>query len=267
MRDLRSFWGVRRLAEDRVGLVRLGHLRCWLARAEREWAIGQEAVSDGVAADIAQVPFDVVPADLVWRRTAFAQAPRDFQLVPIVPDRPLVIRTVEEVHLPGRESLTLHATFPLTLEVRVLAGDRTFGLGILDPVPLSDTWIGTPKEGQLGYSIPEPAQVEADSLPLRQDWAAVSVTLQNDSRETLPIGTFALRPMEVQLFSGTDRIYGGTVHIQYDASGREAVRYGDGVFPEGAAVVPLASAHRQESGLGRRLLGMAWRMTERSAGR
>lgn len=254
---------MRRLAEERAGLVRLGHLRCWLARAEREWALGQEAVTDGAAADIAQVPFEVVPADLVWRRTAFAQAPRDFQLVPIVPDRPLVLRTVEEVHLPGREALTLYATFPLTLEARVLAADRPVGLGILDPVPLSDTWIGTPKEGQLGYSIPVAAQFEVEALPVRQDWAVVAVTLQNESRETLPIGTFALRPMEVSLFSGPDRVYGGNVHIQYDAAGKESVRYGDTVFTE-AAVVPLASSHREESGLGRRLLGVAWRRAERA---
>lgn len=267
MRDLRQFWGVRRLAEERAGLVRLGQLRCWLARAEREWAVGQEAVTDGAAADIAQVPFEVVPGDLVWRRTAFTVAPRDFQFAPVVPDRPVVIRAAEEVHLPGRESLRLFASFPVTLEARVLAADKPVGLGILEQVHLSDTWLGTPKDGQLGYSIPVPAQFEADHLPQRQDWTVVSVTFANDSRETLPVRTFALRPLEVPLFSGPDRLYGGDVHIQYDASGRESVRYGESVFKEAGPVMPLASSLRQESGFGRRLLGAPWRWGERGHGK
>jgi hypothetical protein len=263
MRDLRQFWGVRRLAVERVALVRLGYLRCWMACAGGEWAVAQEPVSDGTGADIAQVPFEVVPETLTWRRTAFSSAPPDFQLVPVVPDRPVQIPVAGLVQLAPQERLMLHAAFPITLEARAVLAERSVGLGILEQAHLSDTWLGTPVEGQLAYSIPVEVQIRQDQLPERQDWVRVAVEVKNDSHESLTMAKVVIRPMEVRLYSGTDYMYGGDIHIQHDASGKTSVRHTETVSLYSGTPVALPSVHRGDSGTARRLFAGAWKKLDR----
>ena len=61
MRNLRQFWTPRRIGEDQVSLARLGPLRLWLARAEKEWGFALEYGESVDVLDLTLVPEDVVP--------------------------------------------------------------------------------------------------------------------------------------------------------------------------------------------------------------
>ena len=65
MRSLQQLWSVRRMGEDRVTLTRVGRLRLWLARAEKEWGYAWYHGEEAGLMDMAQVPEDVVPDEQV----------------------------------------------------------------------------------------------------------------------------------------------------------------------------------------------------------
>lgn len=267
MRDIRQFWGIRRLAHERVGLVRFGQLRFWLARAEREWGLAEEPAEEGALVEVAQVPHEVVPRALDWTRTFFAEAPRDFQFRPLLADRPLILQTVDDLELPPRERIDLHVQIPLGLEVQVLVDDKPQVLGCMRHKRLSDTWFGSVKEGELCYNMPVRAVLSPDELSRAPDWALVRITLINHTREILKVGKICLRPKLLHLFGGAEGVYAGAVSIPFEGVGKGGtVHYSNDVSAYEANTIALVVGQKEEKGVAG-LFGSVWRRTDTVAGR
>lgn len=225
MRDLRQFWGIRRLAEDRIALVRLGSLRFWLARAEREWALASEVSETSDVADIAQVPSDVVPESLTWVRTLFKKAPRDFRMIAVVPDRPIVVAPSDEMQLPAGERVDLYCKLPIGLEVQVQEGKEWVPVGRIEHERLSDTWFGTPTAGELCYSIREPFALSPEDVSSRADGVLFRVQIENRHKAVLRLGAVCLRPALTRLHCGGEGLQAGRVRLQLDGTGKQVDDY------------------------------------------
>lgn len=245
MRDLRQFWGTRRLAEDRFGLVRFGGLRFWLARAEREWAFASEVSETSDVADIAQVPSDVVPESLTWVRTLFKEAPRDFRMIAVVPDRPIVVAPSDEMQLPAGERADLYCKLPIGLEVQVQEGKEWVSVGRIEHERLSDTWFGTPTAGELCYSLREPLVLSSEDVPSRADSILFHVQVENRDKAVLRLGAVCLRPSLTRLYCGGEGLEAGPVRLQLDGTGKQVDDY-SGKPPASEANLLQVSTATQE---------------------
>lgn len=247
MRDLRQFWGTRRLAEDRLALVRFGSLRFWLARAEREWALASEVSESSDVADIAQVPSDVLPDSLTWVRTLFKEAPRDFRIIAVVPDRPIVVGPSDEMQLPAGERVDVYCKLPIGLEVQVEAGKEWIPVGRIEHERLSDTWFGTPTAGELCYSLREPLALSADALSSRADGILFHVQIENRDKAVLRLGAVCLRPSLTRLYCGGEGLKAGRVRIQLEGTGKQVDDYsGKSKAPE-ANLLPVVTASQDSA--------------------
>ena len=193
MRSLQQFWSVRRIGEDRVTLVRLGPLRLWLARADKEWGLAHERGEADDVRDIAQVPVDVVPENLDWSNLLFSEAPREFCLRASVPDRPVVVKPSHPVSIPRGESGRFFVPVPVFLQVVVLSGRKEVELGTISTQCLSDTWFGTVTEGDLCYSVPMPASMDFESMQPHAHHIVFPVEVENHSEEKLVVEKLCLR--------------------------------------------------------------------------
>ena len=230
MRSLQQFWSVRRVADDRVTLARLGPLRLWLARAEREWGYAVEHGEAGTEVmDIAQVPEDVVSRQLDWTNAAFREAPREFCLRAAVPDRSVVVKPEHPVTLPEGESATLFAPVPAFIQMVVLSGRREVVLGRIASRRLSDTWFGSPLEGELCYSLPRFATLDRDSLQVYPNEILCVLEIHNKSDEPLVLEKLCLRPGYVALYCGAQHLWASQVLIQHEDSFKGTqIRYPSG---------------------------------------
>jgi len=254
MRSLRQFWSVRRINDDRVTLIRLGSLRLWLARAEREWGYAVEHGELSQVMDIAQVPEDVVPKDLAWTATLFKDAPREFFLRPVLPDRPLVVKPQGAAVIPDGEDATFYILLPAHIEMVVSASGHEVVLGSVPSRTLSDTWFGPPTEGELCYSLPfNTEQDEQDLSPLPHDivWP---VEIRNRSSEDLRFEKLCLRPNYVGLYSGDTHLWSSPVSITRESSFKgTAVRYSKTPSTLEADLMELAKPRKREDRIFSRL--------------
>lgn len=260
MRSLQQFWSMRRIGEARVTLVRLGPLRLWLARAEKEWGFAFEQGEDGVVMDIAQVPEDVVPAKLDWDNTLFQSAPRDYCLRPTVPDRPVVIKPEHAIRIPPGESAQFFAMLPVFLQIVVALREKELVLGTIPSLRPSDTWFGTPYEGDLAYSLPHPASLDPDSLKPGPYQIVTPFELQNRSDEFLLFEKLCLRPQYLTLYSGMLHLWSSGVRIQHEGLFSSThVRY-SGTQPEYEDSLMLVAQpdRREEKGLHRLTFGSSF---------
>ncbi len=216
MRSLQQFWSMRRIGEARVTLVRLGPMRLWLARAEKEWGFASEQGEPGAIMDIAQVPEDVVPDKLEWQNTLFHEAPREFLLRPVTPDRPVVIKPEHAIQIPPGESGRFFALLPVFIQVVVVMKKKELVLGTVSSLRPSDTWFGTPYEGDLAYSLPDRASLDLEALKPLPYQIVTPFEIQNKSEEFLVFEKLCLRPQYTGLYSGVRHLWSSVVRIQHE---------------------------------------------------
>lgn len=257
MRSLQQFWSVRRVTDDRVTLARLGTLRLWLARAEREWGFAVEHAEPTQVMDIAQVPEDVVPAAMKWTNAAFREAPREFCLKASVPDRSVVVKPEHPVTLPREESATLFVAVPAFIQLVLLNSRREVVLGRIASLRMSDTWFGSPQEGELCYSLPGPATLDRESLTLHPHEILCSLEVTNHSEEPLVLEKLCLRTDYMTLYCGASHLWSSMVKIQHEGSFKGTqVRYPAGQPPYESNLMELTKPlKREERGIYRLTFG------------
>ena len=254
MRSLRQFWSVRRINDDRVILVRLGPLRLWLARAEREWGYALEHAELSDVMDIAQVPEDVVPKELEWTATFFEDAPREFSLRPALPELPLVVKPLGSAVIPDGESATFRIVLPASLEIVVITPRHEVVLGKVPSCKLSNTWFGSPTDGELCFSLPFNAELNSRNFTPMPHHVVWPVEIRNESSEDLRFEKLCLRPSYVGLYSGDTHLWSSPVRITRESSLRgTTVHYSRTPPTDEADLMELAKPLKREDRIFSRL--------------
>jgi len=247
MRNMRQFWSSRRIGEDRVTMIRLGPLRLWLARAEEEWGVAYEHGEVLDMHDISQVPEDVAPSTLHWTKTLFKNAPREYQLLPTVPDRPLVVKPSDPVRVPPGETGIFFCLLPVFLKVFVSQRKTETTLLTVPTRPLSDTWFGSPIAGELCYSLPIKAEQDISQLEPLPNHAVCRIAVTNRSHEVLQIGKLCYRPQYIGLYGGNAHLWASGIRIRHEGQHKGNVIHYDQSAPEDEAdLLLLAKPVRRE---------------------
>lgn len=219
-----QFWKSRQMPLDRACLWRLGRLRLWLARAEREWGFATESAENPEVLDSSFVPYDVIPNRLDWKHFAFENAPEQFELWPAVPPRPVVVRADQAVAIPPRQSAKYFACVPVWVELWVGAPERhnQMKIGSVPTRMLSNTWFGNHATGELCYSLRFAATRQLDDLKLHPHHLICPIILENHSEHTLDFHKLCLRTKHLAIYSGHEHFWSNVVRIRFSGKSREA---------------------------------------------
>jgi hypothetical protein len=246
MRNLRQFWTSRRIGEDRVSLARLGPLRLWLARAEKEWGFAMEYGETADVLDLSLVPEDVVPENLDWNKTVFGEAPREFLFKPAVPDRPLVIKPGYPVLIPAHESGTFFLSIPVFLTITVSNGGKAHIIGTIPTRQLSDSWFGGPTAGEYCYSLPFSTERDFETLAARPNEIVCPVEIENHSGDDLVFEKFCFRPLYLGIYCGDSHLWTRMVTIRYEGNFRGSeIRYNGSLPRQEGNLLEVAPPSRQ----------------------
>ena len=257
MRSLQQFWAVRRIGEDRVTLARLGSLRLWLARAEKEWGFACEHAEASAIQDIAQVPEDVVPRGLEWTNMLFREAPREYAFRAVAPDRPVVVKPSYTVSIPPGEAGTFFVTVPVFVQIVLLNGAEEQVLGTVPSMTLSDTWFGSAVEGNLCYSLPKAAGMDIEGIDPLPHHIVCPLEVHNRSDELLVLEKLCLRPGYVGLYCGHNHLWSSVVRIQHEGLfNSTTIRYSGGQPAYEDGLIEISKPQkREEKGLNRLTFG------------
>ena len=223
MRSLQQFWSVRRIGEDRVTLARLGSLRLWLARADREWGFAFSYGEEKDLMDFAQVPEDVVPEKLKWASILFREAPRDYQFGAVAPKRPLSVQAMGPISLPSGESGSLYLIVPVAIDIRVLSGEKSQSLGTVSTERLRRSWFGSPVEGRFCFANPAELMTTIDRTDVNPNHIIFPVEIKNSSDKMLRFDKLCLDLSHAGLYSGVLNLWGSPVTVEFNGPNRECL--------------------------------------------
>ncbi|HUT11765.1 MAG TPA: hypothetical protein VMY42_14790 [Thermoguttaceae bacterium] len=189
-----AVWGEYALKVGQAGCWKIGELRVWARRGEREWQVahlpGGRLGGDSVHAEVPSSDF-APPDDAERLRLVFRQSSPVIRFSPALADRPIVVRSQTPLRLMPKESAQLFVTTPLWVRID-FAGSSGSVLDV-PSVRLSDTWFGaSTREGQLCYAGRVDARLRLEEL-VRVPYRVLTVfVVENRDAESLALDKIAL---------------------------------------------------------------------------
>ncbi|RYZ67537.1 MAG: hypothetical protein EOP05_17600, partial [Proteobacteria bacterium] len=203
-----SWWGRHSLAIDRTDFWQVGPLKMWLASSPAKLSISWGHSTDFLDSHVRSVPGAqlqleqniVAPPEVETVISAFNHAARsEVVFAPMLPDRPVVLRLVDPLHVLPGEEVTLYMVVPLFIRLEAAQSSK-----LISEIPtfrLSDTWFGPLSTlGGLCYASASPAYLDLREVPLRAHCAITAITVKNSGIDSLKLDRLNIPLPRLSLF-------------------------------------------------------------------
>lgn len=235
-------WKPSRIDKGQCLHWQVGPLRLWVQRTDVEWQLAFERKpeeEDGLAAG---VPSEIT-AELDWKRWAAGEESNVVQIVPVMPDRPLIVRPESPLKIPEGNHALFYVTVPVW--VRVTVGEAQQVSLCEEPTAiLSHSWFGEPIAGELCYSLRTTARRTLETLGNRPNRAICPVHIKNDATGQLDFQRLCVRVSHLNCYAGKEHLWTSEVDVAYKGEEQLAqIDYSEGP-PAGDEVGDLLSEAR-----------------------
>lgn len=211
-----NLWTPIKLEIDQPYLARIGPLCLWVRRVEDEIQVAEQhrAERSLEAPQALQVCNESVPGNLDWGRWIVGAKPRQFVLVPQLPDRGCVVRTESALKIPPSQEATFFVSIPLWVELR-LEGKPPLSLTEIPTTIRSNIWFGDTMEGELCYSLISRARRRAEEVDHPLYKAVCPVRICNRAKELLAVERFCVHVEHLNVYHGQRLLWTNEVTITF----------------------------------------------------
>ncbi|MDT8342343.1 MAG: DUF432 domain-containing protein [Longimicrobiales bacterium] len=194
-------WGTHTVPDDRATELRFGPLELHFAREAGEIRIAVRRDGEG--------------EELRWSR--WAPGPDwdgTLSLLPAFPDRTLVVKPEDDFRLMRNAEARIFVRVPVEVRISVPGGERVPLLEVPTTV-LSDTWWGSPEEGELCYFLDTRARRALADADFLEHVCACPLQLVNRSEDDLLVTHIALRPAFLSIYRDRERLWSDVTLVRY----------------------------------------------------
>jgi hypothetical protein len=173
-----------------------------IGHGDDEWSLSTSSIAEDEARPAPVFKTARGLPESMDERFVHAGESNQVTLLPMLADRPVVIRPRQPVFLLSGQTITLYLSTPVWLKIMV--GDPPVLLKELPLMRLSDTWFGpNTREGELCYAGRTQARHDPKELPDRPHRAITPLTIQNKAASPLPLEKISL-PVPMLALYGDD---------------------------------------------------------------
>lgn len=185
-----NWWGKIQIEQGKNRVWDFGSLLLSIGREEKEWQVRLKHHDISPEQEYADVSMWCGESELTkddnFKRYVFSNADTAITIVPVLPDRNLVVRPIHTVTLMPSQRVTFYVSASLWL--RIETSDEQQLLQEMAIRELSDTWFGpSPRMGELCYASKTKAVVNQTTLTRRPHRAIIPIRIKNQNIEPLII--------------------------------------------------------------------------------
>ena len=234
-----SIWREYQIEKSGLFYSHIGDLKMWCRFLQEEVQIAYEhTVAESTPAS-PQPP----PEDILWSRWPLKNDNRTILLMPILPDRSVVIKPESSFRILKHKRVKVCARVPVWVQVSVFSRE-VFHLIDIPSMVISNTWFGSFLEGELCYSILSGLRQRFECDTHRQHMVMCPILLDNKSDEELLIEKICLHVDNLSLYIDNKQLWSDETHIIYKGSEEVSQISVSGMPPDGATSADLITTPR-----------------------
>jgi len=195
----------------------MAQLQLWLMRNSQGWLVAAQHIKESLFEPLH--PVEEEPEQLDWQRFVTPSATSALQIVPVLPDRPVVSRPEARIEIAPRHTGLFFVTIPVWLRIQL---DMALPVTLCEfPTQvLSKTWFGHPsEEGEIGYALTTRARQEVSELTDVEGRAICPVFLENRTYEPLTFAQLLLRVQHMSVYqTGDGKLWTNECRLGYTGS-------------------------------------------------
>ena len=223
----RSFWEPLRLKEDRTYFWRIGALEFWVHKNDGEWLVTHRLQNEPceTAAPVFAAQ-EEKPGELEWNHFFADSGSSEFLLHPMLPDRPVVVRTEYPVNIAPGANILFYVDIPIRIALGTVQSGAKKGeaenphaaLQEFIELPtrqLSNTWFGGPMTGRLCYSLPTVLYRDTAGREVPPHSAVCPLRLKNTSKKSFSVGKISVFTEFLKLYLDSDQLWTGEAQATF----------------------------------------------------
>lgn len=167
----------------------IGPLCLWVRRSADELHAAFKRLSEPEAEVVSRILSPTVepePEGLAWSRWIAGKEENILQLIPVMPDRSVVVRPESAVKIPSGQEAVFFISIPIWVKLSIGESSR-IALCTEPSVIMSGTWFGDPTSGELCYSLQSRARRCLSDSERRPHRCICPVRIKNASPDQIDI--------------------------------------------------------------------------------
>jgi hypothetical protein len=212
-----DIWNRSKIGKGQILRTQIGPLLLWFRKIEDEMHVAFERLPESdtiIDATGPEAVDGVEPEGLDWGRWIVGAETDIVQVLPIMPDRPVVVHPELPVKIPTGNKALFFVSIPVW--VRVFAGEnKPIELCEIPVLILSNTWFGDTMSGQLCYSLRSRARRQIQDSEPNPSRAVCPVKISNTSPSQLDIERLCVHVGHLKIYSGDKNLWTNEVTMTF----------------------------------------------------
>jgi hypothetical protein len=235
-------WDVRQLDTETCYETKLGLAKIWLRHTYYDWYVAYQLMPFTTRADLLrtyQRPVRREPPGLAptaWRRWVFERGTRSVRLLPLAPDRSVVVQPDLPTRIPPGQRALIFVTLPLWIGVAV-GEDEVNKLCEVPTTVLSNTWFGDFASGELCYSLRSRAKRKLEPAEQAVHSAVCPLQVTNASSTSLEFVHLCLQAEHLSIYQVPGRLWTNRVDVVFEGTESQITMVPAGPDTEGHATL------------------------------
>lgn len=228
-----TIWGPISVQPNEISVHWIGPLKLLFKRLSNEiW----------IAVDRSQLEHTELN-DLYWSRWAIKKEDFTIELLPLMPDKQVVVRPEHPFNLTSGAKATIFTRIPVWVGVYTNEAKR-HKLTEIASLVLNKTWFGDFLDGVLCYWVATTARRSVTDDIFQSHTAISTLNIKNDSEHDLTIDKLSLLVERLSLFEKNGQLWTDEMDIVYNGEDNQSEITMTGKAPQGFKDAKLISSPR-----------------------
>lgn len=206
-----DFWNEYEITEDEILCFNLKTIRIWFQKKDSELLISHVKIDNENSEEHNTTE---VAEELEWSRWAVEKDKIKIRVLPVFPDRPVVVKPELAFRLTDGTKARVYVRVPIWIRIE-LVGRKSEILLELPSVSLSNSWFGNFMKGELCYWISSGARRTIEPDPNRPYLAICPIQIIDDTDEELFIEKLCLRVQNLTMFYNGKQLWSDETKVYY----------------------------------------------------
>jgi hypothetical protein len=235
-------WQKYKLETNKIFEGKIGYRKFWICKIDLVWNIAVQ-VSEGPESTQTPKEVEKLPQSVQWSHL-IADVHQTVLIMPAMPDRPVVIKPEKSFTLLPGISLDILIRIPVWVQIYA---SRVKEHQLMIDFPsrqISSTWFGDPDNGEIAYSLSDPAYFLSSDLVADDDHAICPVKIKNESDTILNFQRLSVPANQLNIYSDKGKLFTNEVRVRFKGEEQQTDLQIMNGSPEIAQGYPLLSHSR-----------------------